>query len=161
MQITVTWFNNTAVSCCPEQSSLCESGLSFVSQFHSLDTSRFRWLSFLISRSSSRQESLWKRNQSARICRSVALKVNRDEFLASELKRRQSKVASFLARAVNEFWRTAEKMAIKDNARSLPNGKLFTEGTLCDKNDSEAVPMDVDILVMKEVHYCLIGRAPD
>lgn len=42
----MTWFNNT-VKLAVKQSSLCEGGLVFLSQFHSSHTSKFRVVVFI------------------------------------------------------------------------------------------------------------------
>lgn len=98
------------------------------------------------------QERLWKRAHAAHICRTIAIKKRQDEFLASELSRRQCKIASFLACAVNGFWRTAAVIVSKEKAGVVLTNNLWQqEEPVVDKVESEAVPMDVDIPAVKEV----------
>lgn len=96
------------------------------------------------------QERLWKRAQAAHICRTIAEEKGLDEFRASELCRRQQKLASFCASAVMDFWRIAEAAIMKDKTL---NKSWTQERVKVDKHDTGAVPMDVDNPVTEEVGY--------
>ncbi|CAM6069636.1 unnamed protein product [Sphagnum tenellum] len=61
------------------------------------------------------QESLWKKAAAGQICRCVALQ-KQHEFLASQLCKRQQKVAKVLANLVNGFWHSVEVNKQKSKA---------------------------------------------
>ena len=97
---------------------------------------------------------MWKRYQAAHVCLEIAMKKGEDDFLAAELAREQHRVARILASAVKDFWQTAEAAVAKEKgeARSWGQEQGARRGS-----QSEAVPMDVDFAVTREVspvHDC-------
>nr|XP_024380298.1 chromatin modification-related protein EAF1 B-like isoform X1 [Physcomitrium patens]XP_024380299.1 chromatin modification-related protein EAF1 B-like isoform X1 [Physcomitrium patens]PNR51048.1 hypothetical protein PHYPA_010234 [Physcomitrium patens] len=91
------------------------------------------------------QERRWKIANAARICHSVAYERNKNEYLALDSVNRQRNRASFLALAVNKFWRMAEASLTKRKGGWVHDKSGKIEFCRNGKNEGEAVPIDVDI----------------
>jgi hypothetical protein len=98
------------------------------------------------------QESLWKKAAAGQICRCVALQKQQHEFLASQLCKRQQKVAKVLANLVNGFWHSVEVLLIKQKVGISNLVKTQTQASNSSSKDFDgAVPMDVDFPGMEVI----------
>ena len=107
------------------------------------------------------QERMWKRYQAAHVCLEIAMKKGEEDFVAGEVGREQHRVARMLSSAVKDFWRSAEVLATKEKGESRSSGQ---EQGVKRTGQSEAVPMDVDFPVPREVSadeccllFCCVG----
>lgn len=87
---------------------------------------------------------------------SAAYERNKEEYVALDIVKKQRKRASFIAFAVNQFWRMAEASLTKGKAGHVVCEKSVKaeEGR---NEGNEAVPMDVDVPASREVCVVLGG----
>ncbi|BBN00892.1 protein Mp1R-MYB14 [Marchantia polymorpha subsp. ruderalis] len=106
------------------------------------------------------QERLWKLASATQFCRWIAEQRGQSSVLQlAGIKQRQERVARVLANAINEFWRSVEYIIHKDKRLTLSSLEN-QESVVAMKEDSEAVPMDVDIPSIPEGSTQRVEKLP-
>ncbi|KAL2641240.1 hypothetical protein R1flu_008827 [Riccia fluitans] len=105
------------------------------------------------------QERLWKLASASQFSRWIAQQRGQSDFQKAEIKRRQKRVARVLANAVNEFWRLVESTMYRDNSVAVTSFQSQGQDISGpQKEENEAVPMDVDIPANAEGFPLQVGK---